>query len=202
MGAKVEVVPNRIIKESIWTSPNLNNLSDLAERHFYRILPLPDDHGCCELTPRVVKGRCYPHKDKVTFEDIDNWQQELEENKIIVRWELNGRQYGIFPTFSKHQHIRSLHLRKTPVPPTDIQEKCDTIGALSEDNRTSRRMIADDNAHQQVAAETEEDPLILQGLLLSTGLHKLKMGGLSKTNERLFRAELKKRGLEGLLDEK
>ncbi len=113
-------MPNRVIKESIWTSPNLNKLSDLAERHFYRILLLPDDFGCCELTSLVVKGRCYPLKEKGTISHIEQWNLELEQQDIIRSWKDNGRIYAYFPTFSAHQRIRSLHQRKTPEPPEDV----------------------------------------------------------------------------------
>ena len=117
-------MPNRIIKETIWTSPNLNNLSDLAERHFYRLLPLPDDHGCCELTPLVVKGRCYPLRQAITVVQIDKWNTELEENDLIRRWNEGGRVFGFFTNWSKHQRVRSLHQRKTPEPPSSVVNCC------------------------------------------------------------------------------
>ena len=113
-------MPNRLIKEAVWTSPNLNQVSDLAERHFYRLLPLPDDHGCCEVTPLVVKGRCYPLKHKVIPEMIQKWNSELESADIIRTWEVSGRIYGWFPKWSEHQRVRSLHQRKTPEPPSDV----------------------------------------------------------------------------------
>lgn len=141
---------NRFIKDSIWTSPNLNELSDLAERHFYRLLPLPDDHGCCELTPAVVKGRCYPLKDKVTVKDIQNWTQELVEQDIIRTWEERGRLYGYFPTWSQHQRIRSLNTRKTPVPPKNI-----LINKV-EQERSSSKDIEDTQLEEMSAFEEFE----------------------------------------------
>ncbi len=120
-------MPNRVIKESIWTSPNLNRLSALAERHFYRILLLPDDFGCCELTPAVVKGKCYPLQPKVTIKDMESWQRELEEEKLIIQWSQNGREYGIFVSFSRHQRIRATHHRRTPEPPKEVMEQVEAI---------------------------------------------------------------------------
>lgn len=129
-------MPNRIIKESIWTSPNLNQLSDLAERHFYRILVLPDDFGCCEVTPLVVKGRCYPLKLSISESDIEAWQQELEDKGLIIRWLGDGRQYAVFCSFAKHQRIRSLHQRKTPIPPLEVLSLLDdTCRQVSADDR-------------------------------------------------------------------
>lgn len=120
-------MPNRIVKESIWTSPNLNKISMLAELHFYRLLPCPDDHGCCECTPEVVKGKCYPLRQDITPKQIDEWQKELESENLIIRWNNGHRQYAIFPTFAKHQRIRSLHDRKTPPPPPNIVDKCNQV---------------------------------------------------------------------------
>ena len=122
-------MPNRVIKESIWTSPNFNKLSPLAERHFCRILTLADDHGCFESTPNVVKGRCYPLRDEVSGEDIASWQDELQDQEIIIRWNTDGREYAIFPKFHLHQRIRSTHNRKTPAPPDEVADICRQLTA-------------------------------------------------------------------------
>lgn len=183
-------MPNRIIKESIWTSPNLNKLSDMAERHFYRILPLPDDHGCFESTPKVVRGHCYPLKENVTHEDIAGWQKELEEAGLIILWSVNGgREYGAITSWKKHQYIRSLHNRKTPSPPKEVQSILDSQEGVAND---CQQLLAIDNTE-------EENPYIMEGLRLKTGLAKLKKGELSKANEKRFKLELKKRGLGDLL---
>lgn len=113
-------MPNRVIKESIWTSPNLNNLSWQAEWFFYRLLPLPDDHGCAELTALVVKGRVFPLRPEVTVKKIEEWTQELVHNDILSIWNENGRIYGFFKTWGQHQRVRSLHQRKTPAPPNFV----------------------------------------------------------------------------------
>jgi len=126
-------MPNRIIKESIWTSPNLNKISPLAQFHFFRLLPVPDDHGCFESTPDVVKGKIYPKMREVTEEQIRSWQDELEEKNILARWTDGEREFAIFITFSKHQRIRSLHQRKTPVPPESIANRCKQLNP-SDDN--------------------------------------------------------------------
>lgn len=112
-------MPNRIIKDSIWTSPSINRLSINAERHFYRLLPLPDDHGCFQSSSSVVKGLLYPLQD-IKTKDIEKWHTELEEANICRFWIFDGREYGIFINWAKHQRIRSVHQRKTPPPPENI----------------------------------------------------------------------------------
>lgn len=111
-------MPSRLIKDSIFSSPNFNRLSLEAQSHFYRLLLTADDHGCMEVTPAVLLGKCYPlMADKIKMKQVEKWNQELKQQDIIRVWEQDGRMYGIFPRFAKHNRTRHLHRRKTPSPP-------------------------------------------------------------------------------------
>ena len=110
-------MPNRIIKESIWTSHNLNKLSPSAERHFYRILLACDDWGCVEITPPIIKGKCYPLAQSVDEKSIIVWNAELIDNQIIKIWEIESRVYGQFIKFEDHNELTEKHKPKTPPPP-------------------------------------------------------------------------------------
>jgi hypothetical protein len=117
-------MPNRIIKESIWTSESLSRCSLQAQGFFLRLLPLPDDHGCFDARPAILKGRLFPLVPKVTTKQISGWLKELAEVDIIRLWVAsNGVEYGFLPKWSEHQRIRSLHGRKTPEPPKKIVEQ-------------------------------------------------------------------------------
>ena len=178
-------MPNRIIKESIWTSPNLNQLSDLAERHFYRILLLPDDFGCCELTALVVKGRCYPLRPDISVQNIDIWQQELEDKGLIIRWNDGNRQYAIFPSFGKHQRIRSLHQRKTPTPPDEIITRCDDICrqmSASDGLNPNHNPIPNHNLNPNPSSLSKEDVFEIYKKEIA-GLHEEEALGEFMENE-------------------
>jgi len=125
-------MPNRIIKDSIFTSPNFNRLSVFGERHFYRVLMLADDYGCFESTPAVIKGFGYPLKtEEVSIEDIQAYNKELEQKGILLTWQNGDRQYSIFRTFDRHNARYTVtkdgkpsrHRRKTPIPPQDILDQ-------------------------------------------------------------------------------
>lgn len=116
-------MPNRIIKESIWTSPNLNALSPLAELHFYKLLPLTDDWGCFEATPLVVKGICYPLRAATPPSSILMYQKELSDNGLIKMWSVGGRDFAEFVLFEKHNGILNRHSPKTPCPPWRFDDK-------------------------------------------------------------------------------
>lgn len=116
-------MPNRIIKESILTSPNLNKLSEAGENHFYRLLLITDDWGCAEVTPAVIKGKCYPLKTQVTITNIETWNRELIDNKILKTWEERDRIYGEYITFDVHNDLSERHNPKTPCPPWLLKVK-------------------------------------------------------------------------------
>lgn len=113
---------NRFIKSTIWTSPNLNSLPEEAELLFYRLLPLPDDHGCFDADPRVLKGLLFPIRSSISIDNICERLLSLVGNGIISIWSESGRVYGVFNNWGKHQQIRSKYRRKTPEPPTNTSE--------------------------------------------------------------------------------
>ncbi len=76
------------------------------------------------MTSTVVKGRIYPLRPDVTLAKIEKWHSELEENDLLRTWSENGRVFAYFPTWSKHQRIRSRHQRKTPEPPSSVVTRC------------------------------------------------------------------------------
>ena len=110
-------MPNRILKESIWTSPNLNGLHPLAERHFYRMLPCGDDFGCFEATPLVIRGKCYPLQPAIRPSDIEKWNKNLEDCSLLRFWEYGGRLFAQFTSWDQHNEILVRHNPTTPCPP-------------------------------------------------------------------------------------
>ena len=114
-------MPNRILKESIWTSENLCKASIPAQGFFLRLLPLPDDHGCFDARVAVLRSRLFPlNYTQVSEKQIEGWLQELMAVDCIRIWTEAGVRYGYLPGWNKHQQVRSLHHRKTPAPPLQV----------------------------------------------------------------------------------
>lgn len=118
-------MPNRIIKDSIWTSPNFNQLSEAAERCFYRILLSADDWGCFEASPMVIRGKCYPLQPATELACIEKCLTELESAGIIKRWQRGNRNYGQFVTFEQHNNLSQKHEPTTPCPPWMLENGLD-----------------------------------------------------------------------------
>jgi len=121
-------LPNRIIRERILTSPTMSRLSSEAERHFWRMVVIADDHGCLECTPRALHGRAYSLYDSVTVADVERWSSELEAAKVIGRWCADGRQYCKVRRWDEHNSGYCVtddgkptrHRPKTPHPPENL----------------------------------------------------------------------------------
>jgi len=116
-------MPNRYIRESINTSPNFSRIPVASQQYLVHTIVLCDDFGCFESTPEVVKGKCYALMFDVTIDDVKQWQADFEKQEMIFTWQVNGRQFSVYRTFPGHNTIRSLHQRKTPAPPADIEKK-------------------------------------------------------------------------------
>jgi len=115
-------MPNRIIKESICTSETLSECSIGANLLFDRLTTKADDHGCFDARVKIIRCGVFPlMMGKVKESDIEKWLNELLSTDCIRTWtHTNGVKYGLFPNFSDHQTVRSLHKRKTPEPPKSL----------------------------------------------------------------------------------
>lgn len=101
-------MPNRIIKESICTSEDINELSDKAEIFFYRLMVNCDDYGIIDARPSILRSKCYPLKlDTVKDKDIEKWLHELIKVGLIFIYEKEGRRFLKMTSWEKHQQIRA-----------------------------------------------------------------------------------------------
>lgn len=99
-------MPNRMLKESICTSDNIDKLSLLAETAFYRLIVNCDDFGRMDARTPIVRSRLFPLK-KYEDEDIDNVLDELVNADLIEIYRVNGRPYLQMKTWTNHQQVRA-----------------------------------------------------------------------------------------------
>lgn len=99
-------MPNRIIKESCRTSPDLAKLGHGAERFFWRLTTGTDDQGRFDATPKVLLGACFPLLiGRISERDIRAWLLEMEQAGLIVLYTVSGRDYGFFRNWAQHQRV-------------------------------------------------------------------------------------------------
>lgn len=108
-------MPNRVIKESIKRSPQIDSLTWFEEVVFYRLIVTADDYGCVDGRPVLLKNELFPTKDNVTRKSVEDAIRKLVSAGLLRSYEVNGMPYLLFPTWEKHQRIRNKR-RKYPEP--------------------------------------------------------------------------------------
>ena len=109
-------MPNRIIKESICTSDNIESLDPMEEIFFYRLMVQCDDYGRMDARPTILRSKCFPLKvDSIKDKDISKWLATLIRQELVIVYEVGGKPYLQMSTWDKHQQIRA-HKSKFPAP--------------------------------------------------------------------------------------
>lgn len=148
-------MPNRVIKESIKTSEEIDKLSWFEEIVFYRLMVTVDDYGCYDGRAIVLKNELFPTKDCITRKNVEDAIEKLESVKLLVRYTVKDRPYIYLPTFGNHQRLRNRH-RKYPEPPelTDAYKSFD--GQLSDICQSNVRQMSD-VCPSEIELELEEE---------------------------------------------
>ena len=108
-------MPNRIIKESICVSEQIDSLTPAEEITFYRLLVNCDDYGCFDAREKVVISRLFPLRD-ITTQEIRHTLDRLAEIGLIQLYEVDGKPYLNVCKWSDHQRVR-VSVHKYPMPP-------------------------------------------------------------------------------------
>lgn len=108
-------VPNRIIKESIHTSEDVNRMTDFQFRLWVSLITYVDDFGRGDARPAIIKGSCFPLRDRITNKDIDAALRALAGIGCVSLYEVDGKPYLYFPTWESHQTVRN-QKSKYPAP--------------------------------------------------------------------------------------
>lgn len=121
-------MPNRILKDSICTSPNIDGLSREAEVFFYRLLVQCDDYGRMDARPAILRAKCYPLQiDTVTQDSVKQWLGELVRAELVIVYTVNGCDYLQMRTWDRHQQIRAKRSKYPDMKSSDIN--CNQVQA-------------------------------------------------------------------------
>lgn len=138
-------MPNRLIKESICRSEEIDSLSWFEEVLFYRLIVTCDDFGRYDGRAKIIKGSCFPLKD-ITEKDIDKALGKLSALGLVRVYEAQERPYLQLVTWDKHQRVRN---QKSKYP-----EYSDDCKLLTFDSK-GQRTVASDSDCDATQSETE-----------------------------------------------
>lgn len=113
-------MPNRLIKESIKRSPEIDCLSWFEEVVFYRLIVTADDYGRLDGRPIVLRNDLFPTKETVTRKSIEDALAKLVSVGLLVPYvdAESNMPYYYFPSWHNHQRIRDSK-EKYPAPTDD-----------------------------------------------------------------------------------
>ena len=127
-------MPNRILKESICASENIDQLTAFQETFFYRLMVNCDDYGRMDARTKILAARLFPLRELRTSQ-VDDALKALTSAELILIYEVDGKPFLQMKTWDKHQQVRAKK-SKYPSPDDGI---CNQM--ISSDNKCLRNPI-------------------------------------------------------------
>ena len=124
-------MPNRILKESICYSDDLNCLTAFEETVFYRLMVRADDYGRMDARPAFLRSQLFTTRADITEEQISTALERLVEVGLIACYTVADKPYLYICTWQKHQRMRYTK-EKYPPPERD----CSQDEALQQADKT------------------------------------------------------------------
>ena len=124
---------NRILKQDICTSEEVDQLSWFEEVLFYRLIVNCDDYGCFDRRAKIIKASLFPLKESVTVKQIDSAVDRLSTVGLVRVYEVQGRPYLQLTTWSKHQRLRNSKHRYPGPDESDSRRVAASCGELRRD---------------------------------------------------------------------
>ena len=117
-------MPNRIIKDTLRTSKNVNLLTDFQFRVWVYLITYVDDYGRGSADPELLKGLVFTRRRGVTEQQISKALADLANAGMITLYEVDGESYLYFPNWDKHQRMQT---KKSKFPAPDNATRCSTV---------------------------------------------------------------------------
>lgn len=168
-------MPNRIIKESICTSENIDQLTEFQEIFFYRLIVNCDDFGRFDARPKLLSSRLFPLRD-ISTDTIIETLDALQDADLIIVYAVNDHPYLQMKTWDKHQQGRANKSKypspdegRAEAPCNQLQSNDINCNQLQSDddkcprNRIRNRNTLSDNRNRESRDADDDDQMISSG---------------------------------------
>jgi hypothetical protein len=105
----------RTVKPSIWGDDRFAGLGRDARLLVIGLISSADDEGRFIASANAIAGFVYPH-DEIPPATIRRWRTEIASTGMIILYQVDGREYGYFPRWSRHQRINRPNPSAFPPP--------------------------------------------------------------------------------------
>lgn len=147
-------MPNRIIKESICSSQDIDDLKAEEEVFYYRLWVNCDDYGRFDARTPILKSKLYPLRENMKSSDIKRYLATLISKEMVEIYTVKGIEYGRVVAWEQHQQIRA---KRSKYPGID---EADCIGnhMISDDGICPRNPIQSNPIRIQSEYESGDKP--------------------------------------------
>jgi uncharacterized phage protein (TIGR02220 family) len=88
---------------------------------FWRLTTVADDFGRFEAETPILASQCFPLKNgQLKLSTVARWFDELT-CELVTPYVVNGKHYGFFNTWDKHQRLRAKHSKYPEPSSADIR---------------------------------------------------------------------------------
>jgi hypothetical protein len=156
-------MPNRIIKDSISKSEKVSGLTDFQFRLWVHLITYVDDFGRGDARAAIIKGACFPFRERLANKDIEKGIAELADAGCVGLYKVDGKPYLYLPNWDEHQRVRN-KVSKFPSP-EDADEDITSAASCGElpqvaariQNPESESRIQNPNPESRRAQAHEDD---------------------------------------------
>lgn len=154
-------MPTRLIRDSIFTSESVSQMSDFQFRVWISLLVYVDDYGRGDARAAIIKGHCFPLAERTTAKQIDDAIDALVGLGSVVRYTVNGKPYLYIPTWERYQNVRNQKSKyPAPVAADDgvlqIADDCKQLNTIV--CKSSRNPIQSESNPNPYCTERSGDP--------------------------------------------
>jgi hypothetical protein len=115
--ARRALVPNRILREGILTSPRIAKLGWAEEVFYRRLHSVVDDFGRYYADHGMLRAACYPRQlNKVSDSDVGKWLRGCVDAALVRVYQVDGEDYLHVLDFN--QQVRAKKSKFPDVPST------------------------------------------------------------------------------------
>lgn len=130
-------------------------MTDFQFRLWVSLITYVDDYGRGDARPAIIKGACFPLRERLTNKDIDAALAGLAGLGCVGLYQVDGKPFLYFPNWEKHQSIRNKR-SKFPEPPDDLQaneNSCKQMQANSPVIQSESESISESNTKAHKCAD-------------------------------------------------
>ncbi len=149
-------MPNRIIKESICYSDDLDQLTAFEENVFYRLLVRVDDYGRIDARPSFLKSTLYVTKSGISEKNVSEAVARLSSLGLVKVYTVEGKPFLCLPKWHLHQRVRDSK-EKYPAPPEN--DDCEISPQLAATRREPPPYNPNPNPNPNPNRESESEIL-------------------------------------------